>query len=172
MRFKNINFFANMLLNKTPYAKADIKGSSGNPGLMGTVYFYPAHRGTLVAAELYGLPREAPGTGNTPPVGPFGFHIHEGGSCEEGSPSDTFPKTGGHFNPTQMPHPFHAGDMPVLFSNNGYAFLVFYTDRFTPEQIIGRTVVIHESPDDFRSQPAGNAGKKIGCGVIVKLYTA
>jgi Cu-Zn family superoxide dismutase len=56
--------------------------------------------------------------------------------------------------------------MPVLFGNNGYTFLAFFTDRFSPAQIVGRTVIIHQNPDDYRSQPAGNAGKRLACGVI------
>ena len=69
-----------------------------------------------------------------------------------------------------MTHPLHSGDMPVLFSDsNGYAFLAFYTDRFTPDQVVNRTVIIHQNPDDFRSQPAGNAGKRLACGVIMAV---
>ena len=56
--------------------------------------------------------------------------------------------------------------MPPLFANAGYAFLVFYTDRFTVPEVVGRTVVIHDMPDDFTTQPAGNSGKKIACGVV------
>jgi len=42
----------------------------------------------------------------------------------------------------------------------------FFTNRFLPGDVIGRTVMIHENPDDYRSQPSGDAGKRIGCGVI------
>ena len=50
---------------------------------------------------------------------------------------------------------------------NGYAFSAFLTDRFTVKEIVGRTVIMHSSPDDFTSQPSGNAGEKIACGEIV-----
>lgn len=166
MKIKNINFFSGMIFNKAPFARAEIVGSPLVPAVNGTVSFYPAHNGTLVVAEIYNLPQMRPGTGDKPPIGPFGFHIHEGDSCQVGDPADPFKSALGHYNPTGMPHPDHAGDMPVLFSNNGYAFLAFYTDRFTPRQVIDRTVIIHENPDDFRSQPSGNSGKKIACGVI------
>jgi Cu-Zn family superoxide dismutase len=56
-----------------------------------------------------------------------------------------------------------------LIGNNGYAFLAFYTDRFTPGQVVGRAVIIHQNPDDFRSQPAGNAGKRLACGIIKRV---
>ena len=77
-----------------------------------------------------------------------------------------FPGTGGHFNPAGAPHPAHAGDLPPLLSCGGRAYLAVLTDRFTVADIIGRTVVIHGGSDDFRSQPAGDAGTKIACGVI------
>lgn len=60
----------------------------------------------------------------------------------------------------------HAGDLPPLLSCQGNAYLSVKTDRFSVNEIIGRTVVIHSNPDDFHTQPAGNAGKKIACGVI------
>ena len=169
MRIRNMRYFANMILSKEPFAKADISGSTVMPGLIGVVNFYPAHSGTMVVAEVYGLPQQVEGTQTTPPIGPFGFHIHEGSSCEVGSATEPFMSSGGHYNPTNKPHPDHAGDMPVLFSNNGYAFMAFYTDKFNPQQIVGRTVIIHMNPDDFRTQPAGNSGKKIACGVIIKM---
>lgn len=95
----------------------------------------------------------------------FGFHIHEGGSCT-GDSSDPFKNAGSHYNPTNAEHPFHAGDMPVLMGNHGMAWSEFYTDRFYPEDVVGKTVIIHDMADDFRSQPSGDAGEKIACGVI------
>lgn len=65
-----------------------------------------------------------------------------------------------------LPHGNHAGDFPVLFSNNGYARMSFFTDKFRVRDIIGRSVMIHENPDDYRSQPPGDSGKRIACGVI------
>lgn len=56
--------------------------------------------------------------------------------------------------------------MPPLFSNRGYAWQGFYTDRFTPWEVMGRSVIIHAKRDDFTTQPSGDAGDRIGCGVI------
>ena len=53
-----------------------------------------------------------------------------------------------------------------MFGNDGYAWGAVVTDRFKIDQVIGRTVIIHAGPDDFTSQPSGNAGAKIACGVI------
>lgn len=140
-----------------PYrsAVAHIRGSDKAPKLHGTVHFHQHGPSVLVAADISGLPSENQS-------GFFAFHIHEGSSCEGAG----FPDTGGHFNPEGKPHPQHAGDMPPLLSCGGKAYLALLTDRFSVEDIIGRTVVIHSSYDDFHTQPAGNPGEKIGCGVI------
>lgn len=63
-------------------------------------------------------------------------------------------------------HPKHAGDLPPLLECKGQAYLSVKTDRFTVDEIIGRTVIIHSDSDDFSTQPTGNAGRKIACGVI------
>ena len=83
---------------------------------------------------------------------------------------DAFELTKGHYNPTNEPHPFHAGDLPSLFSNNGYSYMVVYTNRFKPVDVVGKTVVIHQNPDDYRTQPAGNTGTKIACGEIKRIW--
>lgn len=79
-----------------------------------------------------------------------------------------FADAGGHFNPTGQKHPMHAGDLPQLLSAGGKAYLAVLTDRFSIRDVIGRSVIIHEQPDDFHTQPAGDSGARIGCGVIVK----
>lgn len=147
-------------------AQATLHGSALAPTLTGTVQFYPAEQGTLVVARVENLPEHTPAVLDKPPVGPFGFHIHEGPTCGVDMGQEAFPGAGGHFNPTNQYHPQHAGDLPVLFSNHGFAWMAVYTARFTPAQVIGRTVIVHQSPDDYRSQPAGNSGARIGCGVI------
>lgn len=63
----------------------------------------------------------------------------------------------------------HAGDLPPLLSNaRGKAFGAVLCDGFTLNEILGKSVIIHRAPDDFTSQPAGNAGERIACGTIVK----
>ena len=68
-----------------------------------------------------------------------------------------------------MPHPYHAGDLPPLIGNDGFAYMSVLTNRFKIDEIINKVIVIHENKDDFTTQPSGNAGKKIGCGKIVKV---
>lgn len=137
-----------------PGALARVSGGNRAPCLFGSVKFYQMGENVLVVADISGLPESKTGV--------FGFHIHEGGSCA----GDGFAATLGHYDPRQQPHPSHAGDLPPLFSCGGKAFLAVLTDRFRIPEVMGKTVVIHSAPDDFTSQPAGNAGEKIACGII------
>lgn len=140
-----------------PTAAAHIRGNCEAPRLCGKVRFYQKTNCVLVEAFISGLPQSESGF--------FGFHIHEGDSCK----GEGFSETAGHFNPIKVPHPSHAGDLPPLMLCGGGACLSVTTDRFTVKEIIGRTVVIHSMPDDFHTQPSGNAGTKIGCGVICRV---
>lgn len=159
---RNIGYinYAN-LFSHLPSAVAVIDGGSSYPEINGTVRFYEVTKGVIVVADLCGLPTTEDKCKS--PV--FGFHIHEGSSCI-GNENDEFANTGAHYDPHMCLHPYHAGDMAPLFGADGVAFLAFLTDRFTVEEIIGKTVVIHEHPDDFMTQPSGNSGKKIACGTI------
>ena len=140
---------------KKPDAVAHITGGVDAPSLSGCVEFYQENGSVLIVVRIFGLPTKSE-------TGFFGFHIHEGSACIGAD----FSGTGSHYNPVEQAHPEHAGDLPPLLGCNGNAFLSVRTDRFSVKEIIGRTVVIHSDPDDFHSQPAGNAGKKIACGVI------
>lgn len=149
------------IMQQSPQAIADIRGSAEYPDIQGTVRFYQTRRGVLVSVEVTGLPV---GTGRCEnPI--LGFHIHSGGSCT-GTEEDPFADALMHLDFGGCPHPYHAGDLPPLFVNHGYAFMIVLTDRFLVEDILGKTVIIHSSPDDFTTQPSGNSGKKIACGVI------
>ncbi len=154
---ENIGMLAKMLLSSTPAASARLSGN----GISGSVNFYGMGREVMVVADVDGLPVE-----NDCACGVFGFHIHEGESCG----GENFAETKGHYNPKGCPHPCHAGDIAPLFSNDGKAWMAFATNRFSVEEIIGKTVVIHSKPDDFTTQPAGNSGEKIACGQIKKTW--
>ena len=142
---------------KWPDAVAKIRGGVEVPKLSGCIRFYQQKGCVLIVAEIFGLPRENE-------TGFFGFHIHQGESCS----GTDFSETGSHYNPVDQVHPKHAGDLPPLLCCRGNAYLAVTTERFTVPDIIGKTVVIHSDPDDFHTQPAGNAGRKIACGVICK----
>ena len=81
-----------------------------------------------------------------------------------GDGAEAFPNTGMHFNPMRTSHPEHAGDLPPLLSTHGAAWNAVYTGRFYPEEVVGKTVIIHSQPDDFRTQPSGDSGEKIAWG--------
>lgn len=151
-------------------AVAYIRGGSLAPQISGYVIFKDVPGGTQVYVEVSGLPEYKPGKNGESPVGPHGFHIHENGSCEMGNHEEPFMATGGHWNPYGQPHGNHAGDFPVLFSNHGIARMCFFTDKFKVKDILGRAVIIHNNPDDYRTQPAGNSGKRLACGVIEPRY--
>jgi len=111
-------------------------------------------------------------TGHT--KGPKGFHIHEKGDCSD----DKAMSAGGHFNPGQHKHggPYgpvkHAGDLGnIPFSDAGVAKINFTVgdiavNSSSPNGIIGRAVIVHAATDDFKTDPTGNAGGRVACGVI------
>lgn len=140
-----------------PDAVARLQGGADAPGLRGGAQFYQRRDGVLIRIHVAGLPESASGF--------FALHIHEGGSCA----GSGFPATGGHYNPGFVPHPQHAGDLPPLLSCHGVAEAEALTDRFSVRSILGRTLVIHSEPDDFHTQPSGNSGEKLACGVIHRV---
>ena len=157
---RNIRNYAAVLMHK-PNTYAIIKGSEKYPNIIGIVRFYQLRNGVLVAAEINGLPYSDSICKNQI----YGFHIHSGNKCD-GDMTDPFSGAMAHYNPAKCNHPFHAGDLPPLFGSRGYAFSVFLSDRFSLSEVLGKTVIIHGNPDDFTTQPSGNAGEKIACGVI------
>lgn len=143
-------------------AAASLSPTSGNT-TAGTVTFQPRGNRTVVTARITGLK----------PNAEHGFHVHEKGDCNSADASSA----GGHFDPGSQPHAFHgvrerhAGDMPNLRADaNGVASLSWDTSLLTvdggPAGVVGRSVVVHRDPDDFRTQPAGNSGPRLACGVI------
>ena len=159
---RKTKLFSGLINKDKPDAFAVMKGSSEYPDIHGKVSFFSTAGGVLAVTEVFGLPK---GDGVCQwPV--FGYHIHEAGSCH-GNAEDPFADAGAHYNPNGCPHPYHAGDMPPLFGNNGYAWSAFFTKRFTVKELSGKSVIIHALPDDFKTQPAGAAGTKFACGKIV-----
>lgn len=157
--------FINVLKENVPAAIAFVRGNAANPDLNGTVKFYQtSYYGILIEAEIYGLPDSSKENTSQHTSNFYAMHIHENGNC-----TLPFDQTGEHFNPERMPHPFHAGDLPPLLSSYGFAWSVFYDERFSIHEIMGRSIIIHKNADDFTTQPSGNSGEKIGCGVIQSI---
>lgn len=102
-----------------------------------------------------------------------GFHIHEVGDCSSGDGMSAK----GHFNPHGKPHGMpgsgHAGDLPSLMGDkSGHGKLNAEISGLTigpgPESIVGRSIIVHAGPDDHKTQPTGNSGARLACGVIQK----
>lgn len=147
-----------------PGAEADMKPTQGYAA-SGKVRFTPAPNGVHVSVDLGGL---SPNTEH-------GFHIHEKGDC---SSSDGM-TAGGHFNPDSMAHgaydhpPHHLGDMPnIKADSRGEVHASFDVPNLSigsgAADLIGHGVIVHRDPDDYKSQPAGNSGPRVSCGIIVK----
>ena len=147
-----------------PTASAKLLPTKGNQAT-GTVTFTQKGDKVTVKANVTGLK----------PNGEHGFHVHEKGDC---SAADGM-SAGGHFNPVSAQHgnpmagAHHVGDMPNLKADaNGVATLTWEETDFTvtdgTASIVGRAIVVHLNPDDYKSQPAGNSGPRIACGVIAK----
>lgn len=146
-------------------AQAVIKGTKEGSEVSGTVDFVQTPVGVQVVANL----------SNVSSSGKHGFHIHSEGSCENGGKA-----AGGHFNPHNTEHGLlsqdghgkaHTGDMGnIEIDENGDGKLVIFLPGLSLEEgdrnISGKAVILHEKEDDF-GQPTGNAGSRIGCGVIV-----
>jgi len=142
-------------------ARATLTSSAGN-NIAGNVVFAQEGRKLFVIAEVTGLK-----------PGPHGFHVHEKGDCS----APDFSSAGGHFNPDSQPHgdptagAHHAGDMPLLVADasgkaTARAELRSMSIGGGASDVVGKAVVVHADADDFRSQPAGNSGARVACGVI------
>lgn len=145
-----------------PRAVAKLEVPPGGQ-VWGSVSFVESEGKVVVRADVRSLR----------PNGEFGFHVHEKGDCS----SPDFMSAGGHFNPGGKAHSHfgkperHAGDLRNLQSNSeGVATYVFETPLLTvrpgPNSVVGKAIVIHANPDDYASQPAGNSGPRIACGLI------
>jgi Cu-Zn family superoxide dismutase len=142
-------------------ATATLQPTAGNT-TAGTVTFTAQGGQLAVHARVTGLK----------PNAEHGFHLHEKGDCS--SPDAT--SAGGHFNPDGKPHgpqdaPHHAGDMPALKADgSGVAEARFMLAGVSvgsgPADVVGKGLIVHAQPDDYKTQPTGNAGARLACGVV------
>lgn len=145
-------------------AKAELRDQKGKK--VGDAVLRQAPKGVIIELSLKGVP-----------AGEHAFHIHEVGKCEP-----PFKTAGGHFNPQGHQHGIqnakgqHAGDLPNLHvAKNKELKLTVFTESVTlkegPSTVFdadGSSLMIHVGPDDYASDPAGNAGDRIACGVITR----
>ena len=144
-------------------AVVHLTGASGSL-VSGTLTLAPMHGGVRVTGAIGGL---------TP--GSHGFHVHQTGDCSAADASSA----GGHFNPTLQPHgraeamPHHAGDIDNIVAGwDGVAHVDVQLAGVSlgdggRDDIAGRALVVHAAPDDYRTQPSGNSGARIACGVVM-----
>ena len=147
-----------------PRATATLASTTGNTA-SGQVTFVQAGARVRVSGEVRGLK----------PGAEHGFHVHEKGDCSSGDGMST----GGHFNPDGKPHgqhshgTHHAGDLPSLVADAaGVARFNFESTTISvgagTADIVGKGLIVHRDPDDYRTQPTGNAGPRLACAVIVR----
>ncbi len=145
-----------------PSASAQLQATKGNT-TTGTVRFVQSGEVVKVSGEITGLK----------PGAEHGFHIHEKGDCSSGDGMSA----GGHFNPGGKSHghhgmgEHHTGDQPSLKADaNGVAQFSFESRTIrvgsTDNNIVGRGLIVHRDPDDYKTQPTGNAGPRLACAVI------
>lgn len=145
-----------------PQATAELRPTKGST-VSGMVSFAQFGDKVRVHAVVSGLK----------PGEEHGFHVHEVGDCSSGDGMSTK----GHFNPYGKPHAHfstperHAGDLPALKADaGGRADLTVELDVITvaagPASVVGRGLIVHAQPDDYRTQPTGNAGARLACAVI------
>ncbi|MEO6226335.1 MAG: superoxide dismutase family protein [Thermomonas sp.] len=162
-----------------PAANPASKHISGTSAARQAVVVLASASGSLVSGKLTLVPM-GDGVHFTGTIGGLragshhGFHIHEKGDCSAADASSA----GGHFNPTGQPHgramqgAHHAGDSDNIVANaGGVANIDTHIMRVTlgggaANDIVGRAIVVHAAADDYTSQPAGNAGARVACGVI------
>ena len=146
-----------------PKAVATLEATKGNT-TAGTVTFTQRGSKVAVSARVTGLK----------PNADHGFHVHEKGDCSSGDGMST----GGHFNPAGKPHghggvapEHHAGDLPNLKADaSGTATANFELSTVSvgsgAADVVGKGLIVHKDPDDYKTQPTGNAGARLACAVI------
>lgn len=144
-------------------AQAELKATTGN-GVSGTLTLTQEGDGVRIKGTIAGLA----------PNSTHGFHVHEKGDCS--APDAT--SAGGHFNPEHHPHgnpasdDRHAGDMPNVVSDGKGMAKVDILDKGVTlrsgdaNDIVGKAIIVHQKADDYKSQPSGDAGSRIACGII------
>ena len=155
MFFNNIHIqnALNELRQIMPFASAQINGGAKYPRITGVVNFIKMANGILVVTNLENLPRTQTNI--------FAMHIHGGEEC-----NGDFSSAKDHLNLNNNNHPNHTGDLMPVFSNSGNAWSAVLYNKFTFADIVGKAIIIHEKPDDFKTQPGGDAGGRIACGLI------
>lgn len=142
-----------------------MQGGPDDTDFAGTLTITPEGTGVRIVADVAGVDKD----------GKHGIHVHENGMCEH-HPADAgakpFSTAGGHFNPAGAEHacpptdPRHAGDLGNIDISGGKGHLELSVANLTMDQLNGKAIILHAGEDDCKTQPTGNSGDRIACGVV------
>ena len=139
-----------------------LQGAQDDTDFAGTVSVTPEGSGVRIVADVAGVDAD----------GMHGIHVHENGQCDhEGEGGKHFTSAGGHFNPAGVEHacpptdPRHAGDLGNLQVSGGRGRLEVSVTNLTVDQLAGKAIILHAGEDDCKTQPTGDSGDRIACGV-------
>ncbi len=146
-------------------ATATLQGAPEDADFSGTVTITPDGTGVRIVADVSGVDKD----------GTHGFHVHENGDCSHGEGSKHFTTAGSHFNPTGVEHacpptePRHAGDLGNIEITGGTGRVDLTTNLLSlsgANSVVGKAIILHSGDDDCKTQPTGDAGDRLACGVV------
>lgn len=149
----------------TETATATLQGAPGDTDFNGTITFTPEGNGVRVVAHLEGVDAD----------GAHGFHVHQTGECAHGEGDKHFTSAGSHFNPANVEHacpptePRHAGDLGNIEVTGGTGHLEQSSTLLSlsgDNSVVGKAIILHAKADDCKTQPTGDAGDRLACGVV------
>jgi superoxide dismutase, Cu-Zn family len=142
-----------------------MQGGPDDTDFAGTLSITPEGTGVRIVADVAGVDKD----------GRHGIHVHENGMCEHhpaAAEAKPFSTAGGHFNPTNTEHacpptdPRHAGDLGNIEVSGGKGHLELSVANLSMDQLNGKAIILHAGEDDCKTQPTGNSGDRIACGVV------
>ena len=142
-----------------------MQGAPEDTDFAGTLTISPEGTGVRIIADVAGVDKD----------GKHGIHVHENGMCEHhptGESAKPFSTAGGHFNPAGVEHacpptdPRHAGDLGNIEVSGGKGHLEISLANVTMDQLNGKAIILHAGEDDCKTQPTGNSGDRLACGVV------
>lgn len=139
-----------------------LQGAPTDTDFAGTITVHAEGSGVHIVADVAGVDTD----------GKHGIHVHENGQCDhEGEGGQHFTSAGSHFNPTGTEHacpptdPRHAGDLGNIEISGGRGHLEVSAANLTMDQLAGKAIILHAGEDDCKTQPTGNSGDRLACGV-------
>jgi len=146
--------------------KVKLQGAADDSDFAGTLTITPEGDGVRIVADVAGVDKD----------GKHGLHVHENGMCEHHPAGEAkpFSTAGGHFDPAGASHacpptdPRHAGDLGNIEVSGGKGHLELFVANLTLDQLMGKAIILHADEDDCTTQPTGNSGGRIACGVVAE----